>query len=79
MYLNKLQKINSAYKSSLHQWFKGVFFSMYAWNAGPVDRTDISQSLVAIGREFPFTIDLSPSSLMEGNSEEKHALDHFEA
>ena len=58
-YLNKAQKINSEDKSSLHQWLKGVFFALYAWNTGPVDGTRISQSVVAIDRYFPFPIELS--------------------
>ena len=41
-YLNKVQNINSEDKGSLCQWFQGVLFVMYAWNVGPVDRTDIS-------------------------------------
>ena len=41
-YLNKVKKIKSEDKGSLHQWLqRGVF--MYACNAGLVDRTDISQ------------------------------------
>ena len=41
-YLNKVQKINSADKCSPHQWFPGVFFTLYYWNSGPVDGTFIS-------------------------------------
>ena len=39
----------------------------------------IARSLVAIGRESPFTIDLSPARSREGTSEGKKALYHFEA
>ena len=60
-YLNKVHTINSADKGSLHQWLQFVLFALYAWNAGPVDGTDISRSVVAIRREFSFTMDLSPS------------------
>ena len=41
-YLNKLQKINSAYKGGLHQWLQGIFFVLYAWNSGLVNRFEIS-------------------------------------
>ena len=41
-YFNKVQKINSEDNFSLHQWLKGVLFVLYASNAGPVDRTDIT-------------------------------------
>ena len=77
--MNKVQKINSADKGSLHQWLQGVFFVLYDCNSGPVDETDIDQSLVAIGREFPFLIELSPERSREGNLEAKQDLDHFEA
>ena len=49
-YLNKIQKINSEYKGSLHKWLQGVLFALYAWNSGPLNGTDISQSTVDIGR-----------------------------
>ena len=67
-YLNKVQKINSSDKGSLHQWVQGIFFALYACNAGPVDGIDISQSVVAIGIEFPFIIDLSSARLRGGIS-----------
>ena len=49
-YLNKLPKINSAEKGSLHQWLQGICFEFYAWNKRPVDGTDIFQPVVDIGR-----------------------------
>ena len=78
-YLNKVQNINSADKGSIHQWLQGLFFTLYAWNAGPVDGTDIARSVVAIVREFLFPMDLSLARSMEGTSEGKKALDQFEA
>ena len=32
---------------------------LYAWNSCPVPGTDISRSLIAVGREFQFPIDYS--------------------
>ena len=61
-YLNKVQKINLAEKVILHQWLQGVSFTLYAWNAVPVEGTNISISVVVIGRELPFPIYLSPAS-----------------
>ena len=77
--MNKLQKINLVDKESLHRWFQGVFFALYAWNAVAVDGTDISQSVVDIGRELPFPNNLSPERSMEGDSEGQKYLGHFEA
>ena len=42
MYLNKVHKINSVDKGSLHQWLPGVLFALYAFNAGPVDVTGVA-------------------------------------
>ena len=55
-------------KGSLCQWLKGVMFVLYAWNAGPVEGTDIDLSVVAISREFPFPINLSTVRSREGTS-----------
>ena len=68
-YLNKVHKINSADKGSLNQWLQGVIFALYAWNEAPVDGSDIARLVVAIGREFPFPIDLPPERSREGTSE----------
>jgi hypothetical protein len=38
---------------------EAILLLLYAWNSCPVPGTDISQSLVAVGREFAFPIDLS--------------------
>ena len=56
--MNNVQKINSADKGSVNQWLQGVFFALYDWNSGPVDRIDIGTALVAIGRELLLTIDI---------------------
>jgi hypothetical protein len=40
-YLNKVQTINSADVQDLTQWMHGTLFTFYAWNASPVDATDI--------------------------------------
>jgi hypothetical protein len=46
----------------MDDWLKGVGFSVYGWNAAPVDGTNITRSYAAIGREFPFPIDTSLES-----------------
>ena len=38
------------------------FFAVDAYNSGPVDRTEIYQLVVAIVREFPFTIYILPAN-----------------
>lgn len=78
-YLNKVQRINTADTGSLFRWKQGVIFSVYAWNASPMNGTDICQSLVAIARDFPFPIDIE-STVMRGCNQESHnALDYYDA
>ena len=38
---------------------EAVLMSLYAWNSAPVPGTDISRSLLVVGREFHFPIDFS--------------------
>ena len=78
-YLNKVQGVNSADTGTLEQWKQGTLFAIYAWNAGPIDGTDIPRSVAAIARDFPFPIDLSNAVPRHGAAEGQQALDHFEA
>jgi hypothetical protein len=38
---------------------EAILLLLYAWNLYPVPGTDISHSLVAVGRKLPFLIDFS--------------------
>ena len=38
---------------------EGMITALYAWNSAPVVGTDISRSLLVVGREFQFPIDFS--------------------
>jgi hypothetical protein len=78
-YLNKVERINSADTASLWRWKQGVLFACYAWNSSPIDGTDVPRSQVAIGRHFPFPIDLSPALPRSTATEGQQALDHYEA
>jgi hypothetical protein len=80
-YLKKVQGINTATTMSMHQWKQGTLFALYAWNAGPIDGTDITRSYAALGRSFPFPIDLAtiPPPLRAPNIEGQDALDHVNA
>jgi hypothetical protein len=80
-YLNKVQRINSADMNELLKWKQGVCFSLYGWNAAPIDGTDIARSVVAVGRDFPFPIDLSTSNPVPRwtESTSQQAIDHFDA
>ena len=79
--LNKVQKINTADYSNFFLWLQGVLFAAYAWNATPADGTDIPRSVAAIGREFPFPIDISLHNTTpnNGTTDSQHTTDHCEA
>ena len=38
---------------------EGILMALYAWNSAPVIGTDVSRSLLVVGREFQFPIDYS--------------------
>jgi hypothetical protein len=63
---------------------ESLLLLLYAWNSCPVPGTDISRSLVAVGREFTFPIDYSSrkhweltSSLMMVESYSKDLAEWF--
>ena len=68
-FLNKIERIHAAECQTFEDWIMGVLFAMYAWNSAPVDGTDVIRSVAAIGRDFPFPIDL--------NEEQVVPRDHF--
>ena len=79
--LNKVQAVNTADFGNFFLWLQGTVFATYAWNATPSDGTNIPRSVAAIGREFPFPIEVSlhQSSPSEGTSDSQEALKHTEA
>jgi hypothetical protein len=63
-YLNKVQRINSAESQSFVQWVQGALFATYAWNAAPIDGTNIVRSFAAKARVFPFPIEIVQDNAM---------------
>ena len=58
-YLNKGLRVMCNERDSVRIALEAILFLLYAWNSCPVPGTDISRSLVAVGREFAFPIDFS--------------------
>jgi hypothetical protein len=58
-YLTKGLKIMCNERDSVRVALEAILLLLYAWNSCPVPGTDISRSLVAVGREFTFPIDFS--------------------
>jgi hypothetical protein len=46
-YLNKVQKIEGCKSVDHQEWMKNCLLATYAWNAGPIDETNIARSLAA--------------------------------
>jgi hypothetical protein len=53
-YMNKVQQINAADTQSFGQWVMAAYFLMYAWNASPINGTDIVRSYAAKAHIFLF-------------------------
>ena len=79
-YLNKVEKIHAADCETVDDWASGTSFATYAWNASPVDGTDVARSFAAIGREFPFPIDLTDEAIPRLRHNQGEAtLQHIES
>lgn len=58
-FLNSSLTIFCAERGSTLVAQEGILMALYAWNSAPIAGTDISRSLVVVGREFNFPIDFS--------------------
>jgi len=58
-YLNQGLRIMCNERDSNRIALEAILLLIYAWNSCPVPGTDISRSMVAVGREFAFPIDFS--------------------
>ena len=58
-YVTKSLKIMCNEQDSVRVTLEAICLLLYVWNSCPVPGTDISRSLVAVGREFAFPIDYS--------------------
>ena len=80
-YLNKVERIHAADCETLSQWYKGHALAAYAWNAAPIDGINVTRSFAAIGREFPFTLDVNLEEVTTPANNEwaEWTLDHIDA
>ena len=78
-FLNKVQKINAADTQSFTQWVQGTLFALYAWNASPIDGTDIMRSFAAKARVFPFPFEITQDHVDRvPPTEGEPAIEHLE-
>jgi hypothetical protein len=60
-----VERVNQYLTKGLTIMTNAILFLLYAWNFCPIPGTDISQSLVAVGREFAFPFDYSTNKHWE--------------
>jgi hypothetical protein len=78
--LNKVQRSNTSDTGTQFCWKQAVAFASYAWNAAPIDRTDLPRCVVAVRKDFPFPIDVNTATARTlGPSASQQALEFFEA
>jgi hypothetical protein len=58
-YFAKSLKIMTNECDSVRIALEAILLLLYAWSSCPIPRTDISRSLIAVGREFAFPINYS--------------------
>ena len=68
-YLNKVLKIFSNERASNRTYVEGALLAAYAWNSAPISGTDISKSLLVMGREFNFPIDFATDKTFSTSNE----------
>ena len=68
-YLNKVLRIFSNERASNRTYVEGALLAAYAWNSAPISGTDISKSLLVMGREFNFPIDFATDKTFSTNNE----------
>jgi hypothetical protein len=77
-YLNKVQRIQGLDTADFSIWMMKLYFAMYAWNASPIDGTDIVRSFAAKARTFNFPLDVQEEPVrLIGNPGER-AVQHVE-
>jgi hypothetical protein len=67
-YLNKGLQIMCNECNLVQVALEGILLLLYAWNSCPAPGTDISCSLIAVGREFTFPIDFLGGKHWESTS-----------
>ena len=46
-YLNKVERLMAADLNTFEEWAMNIMFATYAWNASPIDGTDVVRSFAA--------------------------------
>ena len=74
-FFNKIQTIIGEERGTHISFLQTCKTAQYAWNSAPIDGTDVTRSMVALGRDFLFPLDVEFSALpTELNDESNTAL-----
>ena len=77
-FLNKTQTIAGNDRGTHAVFIQNSKTSQYAWNSAPIDDTDVTRCMAAVGREFLFVpLDIELASTPTLNDETKSALYHY--
>ncbi len=76
-YLTKGLKIMTNEHNSVWIALEAILLLLYAWNSCPIPGTNISRSLVAIGREFAFPINYLTNKHWESTSSPSSVESYF--
>ena len=57
--------------------FKNAKTYQYAWNSAPIENSDVSHIVAAVGREFRFSLDIKLSTLPELNDKSNSTLHNY--
>jgi hypothetical protein len=79
-YLNKVERLMAADMNTFEEWAMNVLFATYAWNASPIDGTDVVRSFAAKARTFRFPLELQEDDnvIRIPTGEGEPALQHVE-
>jgi hypothetical protein len=77
-YLNKVQRIAGLDTKDHSNWMMNTSFAAYAWNASPVDGTDVIRSFAAKARTFHFPLDVQEEPPRVIGSAGERTLQHIE-
>ena len=67
-FINKGLQVMANERWSVRVALETILLLIYAWNSSPIPGTNLSRSLVAVGREFAFPIDFSAAKHLEFTS-----------
>ena len=73
-FLNKTQAIAGGDRGTHEVFIQNAKTSQYAWNSAPIDDTDITRSMAAVGRDFRFPLDVELSGNPVLNDSTNNAL-----